>query len=171
MFHARTVPTWDLTPGGVRHDGAMSRTTVPTGLVVVDHGSRRSASNEMHERFVASLPTDGYVSVQPAHMELAAPAIADAVDACVAAGARRVVVMPYFLLPGRHWDRDIPALCAQAADRHPGVEFLVTAPIGLHPLMREVVADRVAQCVAHASGERDACELCAGNDTCEFIRA
>lgn len=124
----------------------------------------------MHEQFVASLPHEGYVAVEPAHMELAAPSIGDAITACVAAGARRVVVMPYFLLPGRHWERDIPNLCADAADLHPDIEFLVTAPIGLHPLMRDVVADRVAQCIAHASGERDACELCAGTDLCSFSR-
>ena len=87
--------------------------------------------------------------VEPAHMELAEPSIATAFDACVARGATTVVVSPYFLLPGRHWSQDIPALVEQAAARHPGVRFLVAAPFGLHPMMAEVVGARVAHCLAH----------------------
>ena len=40
---------------------------------------------------------------------------ADAFARCVDQGATTVIVAPYFLGPGRHWDRDIPALAAQAA--------------------------------------------------------
>ena len=52
--------------------------------------------------------------VEPAHMELAEPSLETAFDACVAAGATTVVIAPYFLGPGQHWDRDIPALAAAA---------------------------------------------------------
>ena len=48
-------------------------------------------------------------------MELAEPSLASAFDRCVAAGASIVAIAPYFLGPGSHWDRDIPALAAAAA--------------------------------------------------------
>jgi hypothetical protein len=32
-------------------------------------------------------------------------------------------------------EQDIPALAAEAAKKHPGVSYLVTAPIGLHKSM------------------------------------
>jgi len=145
----------------------------PTALVIVDHGSRRAASNAMHEEFVAEFAAragDAYVAVEPAHMELAEPTVAEAVDRAVAAGARRVMVMPYFLFPGTHWERDIPALVAAAAERHPGVEMLVTAPVGLHPSMHTVVRERVEQCARHADGG-DACALCADTDRCHWATA
>ena len=89
-----------------------------TGVIIVDHGSRRDESNRMLEQ-VAALFAERFARrygvVEPAHMELAEPSIATAFDRCVALGARRVVVMPYFLLPGRHWDQDIPALTAAAS--------------------------------------------------------
>jgi len=136
-------------------------------LILVDHGSRRAASNAMFEEFVAAFrANDEFTVVEPAHMELAEPTIGDAYDKCVAAGATTVVVSPYFLLPGRHWDKDIPTLTAEAAARHPGTRFLVSAPIGLHPLMNDVIASRVDECIAHAEGTRDACALCAGTDKC-----
>ena len=48
-------------------------------------------------------------------MELAEPSIAAAYDACARQGATQIIVHPFFLLPGRHWDSDIPRLAAEAA--------------------------------------------------------
>lgn len=142
----------------------------PVGLIVVDHGSRRTESNEMLE-VMAGMVAEvvPYPIVEAAHMELAEPSIATAFDACVARGARTVVVSPYFLLPGRHWRQDIPALVEQAAARHPGVDYLVAAPFGLHPLMAQVVSARAAHCLAHVRGEAGECEVCAGTGTCRMF--
>ncbi len=141
----------------------------PIGLIVVDHGSRRAESNAMLEQ-MAGLVAEAvpYEIVEPAHMELAEPSIAAAFDRCVARGARTVVVSPYFLLPGRHWTQDIPALVEEAAARHPGVAYLVAAPFGLHPLMAQVVNARVEHCLAHVRGEANECEACAGTGRCRM---
>ena len=89
--------------------------------------------------------TSGYAIVEPAHMELAEPSIATAFSRCVAQGATMVVVHPYFLSPGRHSTSDIPRLANEAAKEHDGVDFRVTDPLGLHPLLSEVIKDRVAE--------------------------
>jgi len=142
------------------------------GVILVDHGSRREESNALllevvqHFAEATQLPI-----VEPAHMELAEPSIATAFDRCVDQGATMVVVYPYFLLPGRHWDQDIPRLAAAAARQHPGVRYLVTAPFGLHPLMAQVMRQRIEHCLAHSRGEADACELCAGTDRCQLRMA
>ncbi len=109
-----------------------------------------------------------YRVVEPAHMELAEPSISTAFDACVAAGCTTVVIAPYFLWPGNHWDRDIPMLAAQASKRHPGIRYLVAAPLGPHPLLGEIVEQRVAHCLAHAAGNAPECDLCAGTGRCQM---
>jgi sirohydrochlorin ferrochelatase len=139
------------------------------GVIVVDHGSRREESNSLLLDVVRSfVDATRTPIVEPAHMELAEPSIATAFARCVARGARTVVVFPYFLLPGRHWHDDIPRLAAAAAKEHPGVRYLVTAPFGLHPLMAEVMQQRIAHCLAHTRGEADTCELCAGTERCQL---
>jgi sirohydrochlorin ferrochelatase len=142
----------------------------PLGLVIVDHGSRREESNAqivaLAEAIAAARPE---LLVEPAHMELAEPSLAAAFANCVARGARLVVVHPYFLAPGSHWDRDIPALAAQAAKSHPGVRYLVTAPLGPHPLLMQIVFDRFEQCLRHAMGE-PGCDLCRDTDKCKFMQ-
>ncbi len=141
----------------------------PIGLIVVDHGSRRAESNDMLERMALQIAeVVPYPIVEPAHMELAEPSIATAFAACVRRGARTVVVAPYFLLPGRHWSEDIPALVAEAAEDHPGIAHLVAAPFGMHPLMAEVIDARVAHCLAHARGEAPECDVCAGTGGCRM---
>jgi sirohydrochlorin ferrochelatase len=139
------------------------------GVILVDHGSRRDESNAMLLEVVRDFAeATGLAIVEPAHMELAEPSIATAFSRCVDRGARTVVIFPYFLLPGRHWNDDIPRLAAAAARQHPGVRYLVTAPFGLHPLMAEVIRQRIEHCLAHTQGQADACELCAGTDHCQL---
>jgi sirohydrochlorin ferrochelatase len=139
------------------------------GIVIVDHGSKREEANRHHEAFVEEWRQRGvYRAVEPAHMELTEPSIGTAFDACVAAGCAVVVIAPFFLWPGSHWERDIPDLAAQASKRHPGIRYLVAAPLGPHPLLAEIVGQRIEHCLAHAAGHAPECELCAGTGRCQL---
>jgi len=136
-------------------------------VIIVDHGSRRHEANASLEEFVrASAHLFPYPIVEPAHMELAEPSIATAFGRCVASGATTVVVAPYFLGPGNHWDRDIPALTGAAAAEHPGVRWLVAAPLGPDPALLDLAGQRVAHCLAHLAGQADECATCAGTGRC-----
>lgn len=86
-----------------------------------------------------------YDIVEPAHMELAGPSIEQAIATCVQRGAERIIVHPYFLSPGRHSTSDIPRLVAEAAGRYPRVVCRVTEPLGLHPVMNEIILERVRE--------------------------
>ncbi len=114
-------------------------------ILLVDHGSRRPGSNalldEVAELLSAALPD---CLVRAAHMEIAAPSIADGRAACVAAGAHEIVVAPYFLGPGRHALEDVPRLAREAAARHPGLALRVADPLGAHPGIVHVLLDRIA---------------------------
>ncbi|KAI4350661.1 hypothetical protein L6164_005094 [Bauhinia variegata] len=139
------------------------------GVIIVDHGSRRKESNIMLNEFVEMFKRKtGYEIVEPAHMELAEPSIGDAFESCVKQGARRIVISPFFLFPGRHWHQDIPSLTAQAAKEHLGVSYIITAPLGLHELLVDVVNDRIKHCLSHADGDADECAACAGTGKCRI---
>ncbi|MCA9050060.1 MAG: cobalamin biosynthesis protein CbiX [Planctomycetaceae bacterium] len=117
-----------------------------TAIIIVDHGSRRQASNEMLEAAARAYAERGeFEVVEAAHMELAEPTIATAFRRCVERGAGYVVVFPYFLSPGRHWTVDIPELVQRAAAAFPGVEWTVTAPFGLHPRMGDIISERIRE--------------------------
>ena len=116
-------------------------------VVLVDHGSRETAANAVIERIAAWIrPQLRECTVRVAHMELATPSLAEAIETCVAEGAEEIFVQPYFLAPGRHSRFDIPALAKEAAARHPRVRIRVTDPLGAHPAIAEVILDRLSEC-------------------------
>jgi sirohydrochlorin ferrochelatase len=126
----------------------MSNDQVKIGVILVDHGSRRDESNQMLLEVVdAYRKHASWQIVEPAHMELAEPSIATAFARCVEQGATRVVVFPYFLAPGKHWHEDIPRLAMEAAAAHPSISHVVTAPLGLHELLLQVIDDRISECL------------------------
>eukprot|EP00238_Polyblepharides_amylifera_P014926 CAMPEP_0196579860 /NCGR_PEP_ID=MMETSP1081-20130531/25293_1 /TAXON_ID=36882 /ORGANISM="Pyramimonas amylifera, Strain CCMP720" /LENGTH=181 /DNA_ID=CAMNT_0041899565 /DNA_START=132 /DNA_END=677 /DNA_ORIENTATION=+ len=148
---------------------ASSTTGRCLGVVIVDHGSRLDAANDRLLDFVELYREQtGRDIVEPAHMELASPSIDDAFAACVAQGADTVVISPYFLSPGRHWKQDIPRLAQEAADKHVGVNFLVSAPIGVHKLVAQVLDNRIEYCLQQAEGNREACSMCKGTSHCKM---
>ena len=134
-----------------------------TGIIIVDHGSRRDESNRMLER-VAELFAQRcggrYAVVEPAHMELAEPSIATAYARCVERGATRVVVCPFFLGPGKHWTQDIPRLAAEAAAAFPHTRYHVTQTLGIDDLILDLLEKRVAHCVASDY----LCDTCRGTN-------
>ncbi len=140
-----------------------------TAVIIVDHGSRRAESNQMLLEVVSLFAkTQTYPIVEPAHMELAPPSIADAFDTCVRKGAATVICQPFFLLPGNHWKTDIPGLMADAAKTHPNVNWLVTAPLGPHKLMADIMNDRIKNCIKHTAGNAPPCPMCEPLGGCQF---
>ena len=114
------------------------------GLVIIDHGSRHDGANDLVRRVaeqVRARRPDW--RVEHAHMEISSPTLADAVQACVTAGAEEIVVHPYFLGRGRHTSESIPALVEAVSALHPDVAIRVTAPLGPHDTLVDLVLERV----------------------------
>ncbi len=116
-----------------------------TGVVICDHGSRRTQSNDslndLAQRFASRFADDCSI-VEPAHMELAAPDIAMAYARCVEKGASHVVVLPLFLAKGKHWTRDIPSLVQQAAVKFPNTSYQIAEPLGIDDLLLDLLKKR-----------------------------
>ncbi|PNW83959.1 hypothetical protein CHLRE_04g214100v5 [Chlamydomonas reinhardtii] len=159
-------PAADLAPGSTSYPAAwpcirsprLSRSAIvaaasgngagapgKVGVVIVDHGSRKRASNDMLHEFGALYgQLTGHDLVEVAHMEIAEPTIAQAVGRCAERGASTVVIAPYFLSRGRHIQEDIPALVREAQAEHPGLKCIIADPIGIDPLMVQLISNRVA---------------------------
>jgi len=116
-----------------------------TIVILVAHGSRVAAAGVAHRAVCEQLKLklgDG-TPVEPAFLELTEPDIPTAIDGAVAAGAARVVVVPYFLHPGNHTLRDIPETIEAARTRHPSVLIEQAAVFGSDPALVSALADQV----------------------------
>lgn len=112
-------------------------------LLLIAHGSRREEANAEFE-FVASAIRDRgrYPIVQVAYLELAEPTIDAGAALCVEAGATDVILLPYFLSPGRHVVEDLSAARDSLAARFAHVRFALAEPLGRHPLIVDVLEER-----------------------------
>jgi sirohydrochlorin ferrochelatase len=117
-----------------------------TALVLIAHGSRQDEANADLHYMVEQLRCQGNDAlVEASFLELAEPSIEQASDRCVAQGAERVVLLPYFLSAGVHVRRDLVAVRQRLADRYPEVEFRLAEPLGRHPLLLDIVAQRARE--------------------------
>lgn len=111
-------------------------------VVLIAHGSRAEAANEAHRNVCRELAERTGGDVVAAFLELAEPSIPDAI-ATAATGAARVVVLPYFLYPGRHVAEDIPRFVDQARADLDGIEVVLLHPFGADPRAVDLLATQI----------------------------
>lgn len=111
---------------------------------MVDHGSRRTESNEQLDVVVDLVKrlVGDKVLVLGAHLELAEPSIGEQVRAAAEAGVTELVVVPYMLAPGRHAVSDIPRLANEAAVAHPQMAVSIGECLGVDDLVAQLAIRR-----------------------------
>jgi sirohydrochlorin ferrochelatase len=119
-----------------------------TGFIVFAHGSRIESANQAVRDVAAQMAESGRHIVEPAFLELGEPDLAGAAGLLVERGAKRIVVIPYFLTLGTHMQRDLPRLVRAAAEAHGGIEMEITSPLDGHPALLEVLLDRASKALA-----------------------
>jgi sirohydrochlorin ferrochelatase len=115
-------------------------------LLLIAHGSRKDEANvDLHEVVTEMRKRGPFDIVEGAFLELVEPGIEETADRCVAQGAERVVLLPYFLSAGVHVRSDLAGIRNKLADRFPPVEFRLAEPLGPHPLLLEIVKERARE--------------------------
>lgn len=111
-------------------------------ILLVAHGSRRRESNQeilaLSQR-TATLMGETFSRVEAAFLELAEPDIPTAINRCIEAGIGAITVVPYFLAPGSHVVRDIPAILEKVHIDHPHLKIEISTHIGASDLMPELI--------------------------------
>ena len=117
----------------------------PTALLLIAHGSRHADANADLLHTAEGLCARGYQIVEASYLELAEPGIEGGGVRCVEQGAERVILVPYFLSAGVHVRRDLTAARNRLAARFPAVTFRLAEPLGRHPLLIDILAERARE--------------------------
>lgn len=118
-----------------------------TAFIVFGHGSRVESANEAVRAAASEMARRGGHVVEPAFLELGEPDLAGAVERLVTRGARRIIVIPYFLTLGTHLQRDLPKLVETAARRYGDIAISITLPLDGHPGLVQALLDRAESAV------------------------
>lgn len=115
-------------------------------VLLIAHGSRRSAANHDLVLLADEIRRIGrYSIIEVSYLELTEPTIDQGGRSCVAVGATEVLMMPYFLSAGVHVVEDLQKHRCQLAEEFPNTQFQLCPPLGLHPLMAEIVLARLEE--------------------------
>jgi sirohydrochlorin ferrochelatase len=120
-----------------------------TAILLMAHGSRIPEANDA-ARSVAAMVQQltGQEIVEVSFREMHEPNIQQGIDACVAQGAKRILLIPYFLFMGAHVQHDLPEEIAAAQARYPGLEMVMGGHLGAHRKLAEIVAERIDEGLA-----------------------
>jgi sirohydrochlorin cobaltochelatase len=121
-----------------------------SALLVVGHGTRDSAGVAGFGQLVELVRGRAGVPVAGGFIELSPPPLRDAVAGLVAAGHRHLGVVPLVLVAAGHAKGDVPAALAREAARHPGLSYSYGRPLGPHPTLLRLLADRLDQVLDRA---------------------
>lgn len=116
------------------------------GLIVFAHGSPVEAANDTVRAFAELIRArSDYDIVEAAFLDGGVPDLPQAVRELVQSGIRRIVVVPYFLVPGLHLTRDLPGIVDDLRGIYKGVSIRVTESLDGHPALVEAVLDRAGK--------------------------
>lgn len=123
--------------------------SMPAGVVIIAHGSKRKEANEEIRNMVAMIQEkDPETLYKAAFMQFDPTDLSVAVDQLLEQGVKKVVIMPYFLVTGNHICVDIPELITAEQQKHPFIEFSTAKHLNGHPGMVDIVLDRIQECSA-----------------------
>jgi sirohydrochlorin cobaltochelatase len=123
----------------------------PEGVAGFTALTRRLSAREHSAGGPASAAADR-VDVAGGFIELSAPPLRDAVSDLAAGGHRALVAVPLMLSAAGHSKGDVPAALARETARHPGLVMKYGRPLGPHPVLLSLLADRVAVGAPGAAG-------------------
>lgn len=140
-------------------------------VIVVDHGSpvrqvalvRDRIADRLAERLGSTVQSVRAASMERPDGDAYAfnDPLLDRALATLPGGGGPVIVSQLFLAPGRHAgpNGDIATICQAAGTSRPGLSITITDPIGTHPVIIDILADRAQEAIETLEAERSQREL------------
>jgi sirohydrochlorin cobaltochelatase len=117
-----------------------------THLLAVAHGSRSPGPQVVVEQLLELARADRPgLAASAAYVDNASPSIRAALAALAEQGVTDVAVLPLLLTPASHSKTDVAASVRLGRLAHPGVRLRYGRPLGPHPVLVDVVAQRLAE--------------------------
>jgi precorrin-8X/cobalt-precorrin-8 methylmutase len=119
------------------------------GIVIAGHGSRDADGIREFEQLVELVKARApQHHVSHGYLEFASPTIDQAIAEQLNADSKQIVMVPGILLAATHAKNDLPSELLNAAREQPETDFHFGAPMGLHPLLLQVVQQRIVEAEA-----------------------
>jgi sirohydrochlorin ferrochelatase len=111
-------------------------------LLIIDRGSREpDVRLELQDICSIAKLKAGYDYANYCFLEVLPPSIDEGIKKCLDNGAEFITVMPYFLYPGMKLKDSVKQSAKIGQIKN--LKMVITKPLSYHPMMTEVVIDRI----------------------------
>lgn len=115
-------------------------------IILMGHGSRMPGADSGMEQVARSIREKHKdFMIETCSMSLLGPRFGEIFEQCVAKGAQKVIVIPYFLHFGAHMQEDIPEILVEKASMFPNVKLIMGKHLGFDEKLTELVVKRIAE--------------------------
>ncbi|MDQ5987231.1 MAG: sirohydrochlorin ferrochelatase [Syntrophus sp. SKADARSKE-3] len=115
-------------------------------VILLGHGSRIPGAGEGMETVAARMRERlGGVIIEICYMSKLGPNFPEVFEKCVALGAEKIIVIPYFLHSGLHIREDIPEILEEKARQFPDVELILGKNLGYDDCLVDLVLKRLEE--------------------------
>lgn len=115
-------------------------------VILLGHGSRIPGAGEGMEQVARRMREKrGQGIVETCYMSKLGPHFPEVFEKCVAGGAQKIIVIPYFLHSGLHILEDVPELLREKAKQFPEVELILGKNLGFDECLVDLVLKRLAE--------------------------
>jgi sirohydrochlorin cobaltochelatase len=131
----------------------------PAPLLLVGHGTVDATGVGEFVAFTARMRerlARADVDVDGGFIELSSPTVHDAWAALAARGHRRMAAVPLVLVAAGHAKGDIPAALEREVRRDPATDYVFGRPLGPHPVLQEILVERITAALATARPDETA---------------
>jgi sirohydrochlorin ferrochelatase len=115
-------------------------------LILFAHGSLLCGAGEALDAHAARLRATGrWPHVAVGYLNYSEPTFLQSVAECHAAGAARILVQPFFLVPGYFVSKSLPECVAEAQAQFPELIFTIADAIGFDERLADALIDAARQ--------------------------
>lgn len=116
------------------------------GVIVLGHGSKAPQALETLKEYGEMVKTASSCEiVEIASLQFNKPDLPEALDGVIAQGAKKIVIVPFFLYNGIHMQEDIPAVIRQEKEKFPDVDIVLANHLGADPRLVDIVLERIEE--------------------------
>ncbi len=115
-------------------------------ICLVGHGSREQEGNQEFLTLWKKLKERNFCrTTECGFLELGQPTLSKGMTACRQDGINNIIVLPAFLLPGEHTQRDIPNIIGTLSQSHPEIKIHFASTLGTKPEILKVCKERIKE--------------------------
>lgn len=115
-------------------------------MVLLSHGSLLCGAGRTLEEHAARFrQTEKYAAIEVGYLNFSEPTFEEAIERCLLAGVRRVVVVPYFLVDGKFAAEVIPQRVEEVRAHFLRLDLVLARPISFDYALADAVVEMAAR--------------------------